>query len=60
MPSSEFDFDVITGPSVPQAGTATRAAAGAAAIAMTRHVDTTGLARLPDRAGAALSRRGGA
>ena len=27
---------------------------------MTRHVDTTGLARLPDRAGAALSRRGSA
>src|ERR1700733_7746287 len=38
----------------------TRAASGASATAMTRHVDTTGLARLPDRAGADLSGRGGA
>ena len=60
MPSSEFDFDVITGPSVPKPAPQPAPAAGAAAIAMTRHVDTTGLARLPDRAGAALSRRGSA
>src|ERR1700733_7010648 len=37
-----------------------RPASGASATAMTRHVDTTGLARLPDRAGADLSGRGGA
>ena len=60
MPSSGFDFDVITGPSVPRPAPQPAPPTGASATAMTRHVDTTGLARLPDRAGADLSRRGGA